>query len=319
MNKKNGMSKAEFGERMAEGVALGFGEDYVVKTQEVKKNNNVKMLGITVTKKSRNISPTIYLEGFYDQYLNGKSCERILESIMEALEKGMPAVDLDLSFFSDFNEVRKKLCYKLINAEKNSSLLEEIPYIPYLDLAICFYYPINDKGIGKGSILIMNNHMDLWGTNVKELWEIAAKNTRKLNPAECFTTERMMLEMVGACTCEEPVGELPQEQGIPMYILTNHERSFGAAVILYEGYLEKLAECIGGAFYLLPSSVHEMILLPKIKELNDEEDSESLREIVEEVNHMVVEEQDVLSDSVYLYDERLKKLCVKETAACKSM
>lgn len=296
---------------MAAGVAREFGEDYQVRTQEVTKNNGVKMLGIMVTQKNRNISPTIYLEGFYEQYLQGKDLEHVMEEIIGALRKGMPASDIDLSFFSDFEEVKKKICYKLVNAQKNEDTLRNMPFIPYLDLAICFYYPIRDEGIGRGSILIQNSHMEMWKVSVKDLWKAAEKNTKMLNPAECFTMERMMLELVGLLECDEPVGELPSERGIPMYVLTNHERSFGAAVILYKGYLERIAECIGGNYYLLPSSIHEMILIPKMEDLEEEDEDEHLKWMVEEVNQTAVEAQDLLSDSIYYYDQEQKRLSVK--------
>lgn len=89
-----------------------------------------------------------------------------------------------------------------------------------------------------------------------------------------------------------------------MKILTNHQRIFGAAVILYDGYLEKLAERWECSYYVIPSSIHEMIIFPRL----EGDDGETLQKIVEEVNATVLDPQEILSNSVYLYDKEKKKL-----------
>ena len=300
------MTLRMFGDKMKDKIAEVMGEKYEVKLETVIKNNDTEMLGIRVTARNRNISPTIYLDIFYREYIDGKAIAEIAEEMVSALRHGMPKRKLDLSFFTDFEIVKQKICYKLISAERNSRLLKKIPYIPLLDLAICFYYPIENEEIGKGSILIHNSHLELWHASVQDLWKAADHNTSRLYPAECFSMERIMMEMVGLRSPEERTGELPEENGLPMYVITNRERLYGAAVILYDHYLERIAEALKSSFYLMPCSIHEVILLPKRRG----DDSERLREIVEEVNDVQVESQEVLSDSVYYFDRKKKRLCL---------
>lgn len=293
---------------MTEWITQELGGGYRVRLKNVKKNNNVTFMGIMVTEIGKNISPTIYLESFYEKYRTGKAFESLAGEVLEALQRGMPDKDFDLGFFVDYETVRKKLCYKLIHAERNQELLKEIPYIPLLDLVICFYYPVDDEKIGQGSILIKNMHTEFWGVSVRDLWKAADQNTSRLYPAECYSMERLMLEMAGGRSWKEPADELPKQQGIPMYVLTNKARTFGSAVILYEGYLERIAACLECGFYLLPSSVHEVIILPQ----TIGGDRERLKEIIGEVNQMGLEKQEVLSDSLYLYDKENKRLCLLE-------
>lgn len=304
MNKNQMLSKEEFGSEMTKRISQTLGDAFQVRLQTVRKNNDVKMMGIMVTECKRNISPTIYIEHFFEKYQNGEPMDALAEEMVTALRRGMPATDFDLDFFTDYQFVKEKICFRLVNAEKNDALLKDIPYIPFLDLLITFYYPVDDVKIGKGTIQIRNSHMELWGVDTQELWRAAQQNTKRLCPPECCSMERLMMEMVGGCAFDEPAGDLPENMGIPMYVLTNRERVFGASVILYDKYLDRIAESLGSSFYLLPSSIHEVILLPK----QNGDDGGRLQEIVREVNEKELERQDILSDSIYYYDMQKKRI-----------
>ena len=290
------------------------GDHYEVALQTVRKNNNVFKRGIMVTTKGKNIAPTVYLDNFYEAYLGGMEMSRVMEEVYTAFEKGSPAGSLNLDFFMDFQEVKTKICYRLINASMNEELLHEIPYIPFLDLAISFFCPVEGQEIGRGSITIRNEHMEKWGVTVSELWKYAEKNTRTGYPAECCPFEDLLLDLVrqpdevhsAVHWAELPSTErVPGE--IPMKILTNQKRLFGAAVVLYKGYLKRLAERLGQSFYLLPSSIHEWILLLKDEGSMDEE---QLKNMIHEVNTSQLEPQDVLSDSLYYYDATKKRILI---------
>lgn len=213
---------------------------------------------------------------------------------------------MDLSFFTDYEKVKDKVCYRLINQQKNADLLREIPSLPFLDLAICFFYPFEHSEIGSGSILIKNDHLERWEVSVRNLWRDANNNTRRLYPQQCCPMEEMLLEMAGKSRGQwDALPEGPIASGeLPMKILTNHQRIFGAAVILYDNYLERLAEKWECSFYVLPSSIHEVIIFPKL----EADEGETLQKIVEEVNATVLDPQEILSNNVYLYDRERKKI-----------
>ena len=91
---------------MEDMISEELGEEYVVRLESVRKNNNIHMLGIMVTKKNQNISPTIYLEKFYQDYLEGEETEELAWEIAEALRRGTPKGDFDLNFFRDYQVVK---------------------------------------------------------------------------------------------------------------------------------------------------------------------------------------------------------------------
>ena len=299
------MNKKEFAEWVKNALQERFGETMEVKLQEVRKNNNVTLLGVMVCDKVMNISPTVYLDELFQDYENGRDKEELLNIVYECVKRGMPRKPIDMSFFVDYENVCNKLCFKLINQAKNAQLLTDIPNIPYLDLAICFYYPFWNEEIGAGSILIHNSHLQRWGKSVTDLWQAASKNTRTLCPEQCCPMEEVLLELTGSqAKVWPPLPEGGDDGYFPLRILTNQQRIFGASVIIYEGYLEALSQRMDSSFFLLPCSIHEMILIPQ----EDRVGVERLEDMVSSANETSVAEQDYLSDHVYYYDRQKKKV-----------
>ncbi len=302
----------EFVQNIRQAVEERLGEGFRVTLQTVRKNNNVLMKGLIISQEGKNISPTVYLDSYYRDYINGASEEDIVGSIIDAAEKGMPKSLVNLDFFTDFSAMESRICYRLIHAEKNRELLEEIPYIPFLDLAICFFYPFYHEEIGSGSITIRNSHMEKWGGSVQTLWERAERNTEMLYPAQCSPMSTLLMELMGQKQPEEYVGSLPQKKSegeLQMLVLSNRQRMFGAGVVLYKDYLEQLADWFEDSFYILPSSVHEVILLS----CRYQGEKGQLKRTIHEVNTTQVECQEVLSDSLYLYDRDAKQIRIAET------
>ena len=299
------MNKNEFAEEVRKHLAESFGEEMEVRLQKVKKNNGVTLLGVMVNDKKRNIAPTLYLDDLYGEYKNGRPFEEVLSVIRENLKRGMPKERIDMEFFMDFDKVKDRICYKLVNQERNAQTLEKMPNIPFLDLAITFFYVFWNDEIGGGSISITNEHMESWGTSVAELWKIADENTQKFYPEQCCPMEELLMELMGQRAKIWPA--LPEERGwgpFSMKILTNHMRSNGSAVLLYDGYLEQLADKLDCSFYVIPCSIHEVIVVPKLKEFS----KEFLEDMIHEANEKVVDPQEFLSDNVYYYDREQKKM-----------
>lgn len=261
----------------------------------VDKNNGVTMEGLSVRKKGQRIAPTIYLEAYYRDYLEGRSLPHIFERILECCEDCGELEDFDVDFFTDYRKVRSMIVYKLVNLEKNRELLSDVPYLPYLNLAIVFYCLLADRGLGQMTVLVRNSHVKLWGVGASQLYRDAVCNSLRLLPAVFLPMEEILAEE-GAV----------EEEGLhaPMYVLTNRSRSLGAACLLYEDTLKRCSRQLGGDFYVLPSSVHEVILLPAVEELDEQE----LTEMVQEINATQVKDTEVLSDQIYLYSSREERL-----------
>ncbi|MEG1596504.1 MAG: DUF5688 family protein [Lachnospiraceae bacterium] len=232
------------------------GYEKKVQIQEIIKNNHVPLDGLSILEAGNNISPTIYLNSYFLSFKNGTSIPTICDEILLLYEKNRSPSPIDLEFFTNFSKIKDKIVFKLVNLEKNKILLKEIPHIPYLDLAIIFYCLVDAGERGNITILIRNQHLKLWNITDKELYDLAAINTPFLLPDD-FNSMTSILESY--LETQSISNELPGSTYAlcPMYVLTNSSKLFGAACILYNGMLKKIAETLQSCFYILPSSVHE--------------------------------------------------------------
>lgn len=289
------MDLKEFMVSMAFAVQKKLASEVEVVPQTVKKNNGVIWQGLSFRKAGCKSAPTIYLEPFYEAFQEGVALEILALQMAEYYDNYAKEIQPEAGFFSKYEEVRPKVAYKLIHYQSNEKLLAEVPHVPYLDLAVVFYCLVSSSEIGLASILIRNSHLKNWNITLARLYEDAKNNTPKLLKPEFRSMEEIL---------QLPAEEL---QDAPMlYVLTNQEQMNGAASILYEGVLDACAERFQTSFFVMPSSIHEMILLPYERHV----EIGSLKSIVREANQTQVEPQDRLSDSVYFYSRDEKKLLI---------
>ena len=263
----------------------------------LEKNNGIIMDGLSVRKEGKRVAPMIYLDSYYREYLDGRSLRGICDQILECCEDSDFEEHFDVDFFREPERVRPTVAYRLINYEKNRELLQEIPHLPFLDLAVIFYSLLTDTPVGHATVLIRNSHLERWGKNTSWLYEAAKENTEKLLPKRLVSMEDMIYEL------SEGKQE-PEYAGVPMYVLTNSRKSFGAACLLYDGVLGECFRRLEESYYLIPSSVHEVILIPA----SAVGDSRELCALVQEMNRTQVRSTEVLSDTVYLYSEETRRL-----------
>ena len=299
------MKIEEFVEKVRSELGKELGDGYRVEPKEVRKNNGVILHGLMVSEQGQNVVPTIYLDTFLEAYESGATFQSILNRLLDICREKASKKAIDMDFFRSFEDVRDRICYRLIGKERNEGLLEEIPYIDFLDLAICFYYAYHGEELGDGTILIYNSHMEMWETCTAELFGLAKRNTQKLFPWVCSSLAEVLGEMTGQEIGPEDAAE--QEEFLremPLQVLSNVKRTHGAICMLYPGVLEALAHKEGRNFYILPSSVHEVILLADTGAGSAGE----LRKMVAEVNSTQVAPEEVLSDSLYYYDSTDKRV-----------
>lgn len=265
-----------------------------VRVNKVAKNNGVELTGLLIVEPEVNITPTIYLEHFLERYEEGTDLEDVAECIYRAYMREKVNERVDMSWFRDFEKVRGKVAFKLINYEKNNELLEQIPHTKVLDLVKVYYVIVETEEIGRGTILIHNSHCELWGIRTEQLDKVATENTPKLLPAVLDTMSNVVKDILG-------MGELDCEEcGVfsnNMYIMSNSNRVFGAAALCYKDAIRDFASEVGSDIVILPSSVHELILIKCGKDT----DYSYFKELVPLVNSTELQLDEVLSDSVYVY------------------
>lgn len=284
----------EFTETIVQMMQEKLTEDIKVSIQEITKNNGVVFRGLTFCDSKVNISPTIYLEDFYKEYREGRTFEDILSEMETIYEKSRMQSSIQMDFFTEYEKAKSNIVYKLIHYEKNKELLADIPHRPFLDLAIVYYYLVDMKGLSNATILIHNNHLELWKANEEMLFAQARVNSPRLLSADFLGMEEMLRELTDASS------ENREEWGrddTGMYVLSNSRRMYGASALLYDGVKDMCARAMDGNYFILPSSVHEVILVPDDGIMN----KEKLEEMVRDVNATQLEPQEILSDSVYFY------------------
>lgn len=267
--------------------------DVKIDTRKVLKNNGRELTGITILESESNIAPTIYLDFYYLQYRQGRKINDIVDDIIEIYNENKFDTPIELSFFTDYDNVKNKIVYSLVNYERNKELLTDTPHIRYLDLAIVFRYVVQGNEVESATILIKDNHIKLWGISKEELYARASVNTPLMRPCEIVSMSNILKGLLQGDISDDEIC-MPS----PMYVITNKQKCCGASCILYENVLKEFADRMESDLYILPSSIHEMIIISASYGMNKEE----LTEMVRSVNSEQVADEDILSDNVYIFE-----------------
>lgn len=286
-----------------------YGDDYKVTVQNITKNNGMVLTGITILKKDCNIAPTIYLNQAYEQYQIGRTLEDICKEVMRRYEEYKIQKNFDISFVTDFSKVKSRICYKLINTQKNESLLKDVPHVFVEDLAVIFYILVSSDAEETGTITIKNNIMELWNVTTDDLYELAHFNTQRLFRGSVQSMANVMMDILSKELDKEAATEfydmmVDVDDMVPMYVCTNTMKSNGAGVILYDGLLREFADRVDSDVFILPSSIHETLLIPVSAGM----DIEALKNMVRDINKTEVSPDEILSDNVYYYDRLLDRV-----------
>lgn len=269
------------------------GEEVRVLLHRIPKNNGILLDGLSIQEGEQGISPTIYLNDFYRDFQKGTEIPGLVEQILDIYQESRIEGKIDTDFYRKYENVCDRIACKLVSFERNRELLKKIPYVRYLDLAAVFYYLMEHEELGSGTILIYNSHLEMWHVTKEELYRQARENTLRLTPWEFYSIKDIVQDLMEEGGEQE---EIP-EPSLPMYVLTNKERNLGAAVMLFDQVLAQVGERLKEDYYILPSSIHEVIVIPAEFAIPRKE----LENMVREINATQVLPQEVLSDRVYYY------------------
>ena len=301
---KEDLTYSAFCRRLQEIISEKLKGGIIVKQRRIQRNNGVEADVLLFSSKSGNLSPSFYLSAYYEKYKAGYSLEELAQQIVFSYQTEK-LVQSDASLCLTFESCRDRIFFRLISHERNENILSDIPYLPFLDLSIVFYLLIQKEKESIRSVRISRYLMEQWGLNETDLLRIARGNTERLFPRRICSLSAMVSEMLGhgAGESRKIEGLLPEQyengdQKEP-YVITNHMGINGAAVLLYEHVLEDLGVLLEGDYYLLPSSIHEVLAVPA-----DIGNRQELRNMVHEVNITCVDREEILSDQIYYYSVR---------------
>lgn len=286
-------------------------QDIECTVTEQQKNNGTWLTGICFHIPGENISPLVYMEAFYDEIRQGKPINEVMEKIAEqavnsrGIQNEMAEIRMD-----DYASVKDHLNMVLVNTKANRRVLSRMPHREMEDLSAIVRVEIPmPEGKGTGSVKVTNDLMEYWGVDEEQLFNTALKNMEKNASPMLMDIENVMEEILSGTSENHNLlaspGEINRSPFETMYVLSNASRINGAAMLLSPDVMKRIGEIFPEGVYILPSSIHEVLIVPK----NGKAEPAELGKMVREVNRAEVAKEEVLSDRIYEYDKERGKIC----------
>ena len=235
-----------------------------ISSQEVQKVNE-SYDAMTITPEGSNIGVNLNLANIYQSDNNGMEYSDIITKAADVVEKAFGQVPtIDVAALTDYEQMKEKLVMQVVASDTNADVLATAPHVDMEDMAVV-YRLILDEGPtsddGRATVLVTNNLLDQFGITAEQLHVDAMQNAPELKPAVIQGMTEIMVEMMGK--------EQAMMMGIPemdpademMFVASTPDKIQGAGVIAYQDFMDQAAEKLGGDFFILPSSIHEILLV----------------------------------------------------------
>lgn len=269
--------------------------DADITARQIDKLQGESYYGITVHPKDSIIGVSLDLRDEYEAFLKGTAFKEVLGNVADAIESGISrSPEISLEDLTNYDSLRDKLMIQVIPIAGNEGMLKTVPHTDHEDISIVYRFVFNTDSLGMASTLISNQMLDHLGITKQQLHADALVNAPERFPVSLRSMQEIISEMIGVDS-----DLMPGEQGA-MYMATCNKGMNGAGCIFYPEFMNQAAEKLGGDFFILPSSVHEVILLHDDGFMNYKD----LEGMVREVNSSQVQPKDRLSNSVYHYDSK---------------
>lgn len=303
------MNYTEFSDYIKQCFRELMGSDVRINIITVIGNNDCERDALIILEKDSTMSPSIYLKEYYEDYVKGVSMGEIIANIYGVYKRYHIQNDINAEFFYNYEKIKKSIVYKLVNKEKNKKMLQDIPHYDVLDLSVVFYFLINTESIQNATAMIHNEHLKMWNVSRDEIYRIATENTPRLLSYNIKSIDEILRKYMEQSRMSEEYVTGGQamhmeimsqgQKDIKMYVLTNIYQMNGAACMLYEKPVKWFSGEMNDDLYIIPSSIHEVIMLP-VSDIGRDE----LNSMVKQVNKEELAECDILSDHVYMYDRK---------------
>lgn len=278
-------------------------DDYADADVEIteSKKLNCTYPALIVKKEGQEIAASVDLDMLYDM-TDEMSMEEVLAQAADMAQRQPEG--LDINEIQDYEKARERLFIRVSNAEANREVLKDAPHKEILGLAVTCHVLVGLEDGEMGSTMVTAPLLDKYGVTTEQLFEDAFLNSQAILPPSIEPMETMLGRMMGLgmgmeapATLDAQLENLDLEK-MGMAVLTNREAVNGAAVIFYPGLMEKIGDSQQVNLFILPSSVHEVILVPDNGSMN----LKDLEDMVKSINASEVSPKDRLSDTVYHYD-----------------
>lgn len=259
--------------------------------------NNCELDALVFEINNKMVRPTLYLDDYLDDIFNeneGQIARRILNDAYIAFEN-IPDIPKELF---DVEYIKQNLFVHLVNYESNKDYLNDVPHQKVHDLAIVPRVKVGEDG----SFVVTNEMQKIIKMTDEEILEVGKRNTISGNQFTLKGMGSVIEDITGAELSED----IEQEMEIPLMVVLAKDNNFGATALIDEKFINGVGEYLKEDFYILPSSVHELLILPKSKA----PEVEYLEEMVKTVNAdmSLVKKEDFLSNTVYQFDTLTQKV-----------
>ena len=276
------------------------GKNMEFSTESITKLNE-RYDALTVKPADSNVGVNINLNSCYKAIESGHVYGDVLEDAIDMVLNALNTKpQLDISSLTDYNAMKSKLTVEVVSAERNRELLEKIPHQVMEDLAIVYRFVLNSDKTGRSSILITNKMIETMDISPEQLHADAVSNSAQYKPLVIKGMNEVIAELMGMSLEDMGLPQNPEEEQI--FVASVPDKVHGAGVLAYQGFMDQAAERVGGDFFILPSSVHEILIVPD----NGKMGLAELEKMVREVNATEVDPVDKLTDNVYHYDSQAK-------------
>lgn len=274
-------------------------QKWMISAEQVDKLQGESYYGLSVKPVDFGAGMSLDLHPLFECVEEGEPYEHVLQQIGKFTVQAMEWFPKqEIMNMMDFDSLREKLMVQIVPVKGNEEMLCTVPHIQKEDLALVYRFMHCTSQKEVFSALITNDLMESYQISAEELHEQAMANAVEKFPA----TIRSMQDIISEISKTRPdlVVEKREERKLKMYVATCNHGINGASCIFYPGFLKQAAKQLGGDLFILPCSIHEVILIVD----TDEVDYRRLEEMVQEANEAVIQPKDRLSDFVYHYDAK---------------
>lgn len=266
-----------------------------IENNQIEKLQGASYTALTVVPDSQNVGMNINLNQLYDMLQHGESYDSVIQKAVDQSEQFISEVPrFNVAELSSYETARDLLFVEVVGTKVNAEMLSNVPHTDMEDISMVYRMQLEQLADGAATVLITNDLMDRMGVTREQLHADAMENAPIIRPATMRSMAEVMSEMMGL-----PAEMLQGDPSVPqMYVVSNTATLNGAASAFYPEFMDNAAKELGGNFFILPSSVHEMLFLPDDGNMRSAE----LKEMVTSINADVVAPADRLTDSVYHYD-----------------
>ena len=280
-------------------------KDLSIDAMTVTKMNDQVLNGLTFQKKGEQASPTIYIDEEFRNHNEGKPMGMISGQVAQAYLDSLVMQPDTIPQELDLDKVRNDISFHVLEIKRNHKYLSEVPYMPMGNgLAAVCHIKVDDGKDGCWRTTITRAFAERNSCDMNEVFQAAMERAPEIDPPVLSSMESQLFGFDRENILDE--GMIRDGEKSPMYVLTNESGMLGASALFYPGVQEKIAEAMGEGYSVLPSSVHEVLIVPDSLGPNAIE----LSEMVHSVNTNVLDPKDILSDNVFHYDKETKELSV---------